>query len=242
MHGAWHGSWCWELVLPLLRERGVDVRTVQLPSASGFALRNPDLAQDALAVRKAIDQAPGDVVVCGHAYGGMVISHSVVGNHPRTAHLVYLGAWVPGDGQSLRDIQGNRPSWLHEYSGRTLPNLSAAASLFYHDCDPVTQQWAIRRLRPTSAATGFDRVHVPAWHTVPASYIVCMQDRVLPAFLQKCLFVRRADQCWQLNAGHAPFLSQPGLLAYLLAACVTRIPLKPPRVEGRRFSPIARTL
>src|SRR5438270_610225 len=38
VHGAWHGSWCWETVLPLLAEQGLDVRTVDLPSTG------PDVA------------------------------------------------------------------------------------------------------------------------------------------------------------------------------------------------------
>jgi hypothetical protein len=30
VHGAWAGSWCWELVAPKLRERGHRVETVEL--------------------------------------------------------------------------------------------------------------------------------------------------------------------------------------------------------------------
>ncbi|MER7811169.1 alpha/beta fold hydrolase, partial [Streptomyces sp900116325] len=33
VHGAWHGSWCWEKLIPELTARGWHV-TVDLPSAS----------------------------------------------------------------------------------------------------------------------------------------------------------------------------------------------------------------
>lgn len=52
-----------------------------------------------------------DVVLCGHSYGGMVIT-GVAGRAPeRLRALVYLDAYVPRDGQcelDLRDPEGNR--------------------------------------------------------------------------------------------------------------------------------------
>ena len=31
VHGAWHGSWCWEKVVPLLRQAGHQVESLDLP-------------------------------------------------------------------------------------------------------------------------------------------------------------------------------------------------------------------
>ena len=31
IHGAWHGAWCWEKVVPLLKEAGHQVHTIDLP-------------------------------------------------------------------------------------------------------------------------------------------------------------------------------------------------------------------
>ncbi len=32
IHGAWHGAWCWDRVVPLLRAAGHDVMTPDLPA------------------------------------------------------------------------------------------------------------------------------------------------------------------------------------------------------------------
>ena len=31
VHGAWHGAWCWEKVVPLLAARGHAARAIDLP-------------------------------------------------------------------------------------------------------------------------------------------------------------------------------------------------------------------
>ena len=47
-----------------------------------------------------------DVVLVGHSYGGMVITGVAERSADRLAHLVYLDAFVPQDGQSLADMYG----------------------------------------------------------------------------------------------------------------------------------------
>jgi pimeloyl-ACP methyl ester carboxylesterase len=31
VHGGWHGAWCWNKVLPLLKEKGVNAIAIDLP-------------------------------------------------------------------------------------------------------------------------------------------------------------------------------------------------------------------
>lgn len=68
VHGAWHGSWSWEALLPGLA--GVNVRTVGLPS---LAAPSAGLYADAEVLRAAVAAVPGPVVVCAHSYGGAVL-------------------------------------------------------------------------------------------------------------------------------------------------------------------------
>src|SRR3974390_3927769 len=98
VHGAWHGSWCWDRVVPELAARGVTARTLDLPSVGGASGEN--LSSDAAAVRKVIDAQRGPVVLCGHSYGGMVISLAAATSQ-RVARLIYLCAFVPEERQSL---------------------------------------------------------------------------------------------------------------------------------------------
>ena len=245
VHGAWHGAWCWERVLEPLARRGIEVLTLDLPSvlheADGSAAasvadarsraalmrRAPDgaaspapagLAADAAAVRALIEARDGEVVLCGHSYGGMVISLAASGSAP-VARLVYLCAFVPQAGQSLVSLGGSEHApWIEmRADGTTLPDLTRAAQVFYGDCDPATQSWAISRLRPQPATAFTEPVPAPAWEQCSSSYIVCARDQAMPAELQRTVFAPRTQDVHELDVSHSPFLSQPEALAELLA-------------------------
>ncbi|MGH8218897.1 MAG: alpha/beta hydrolase [Steroidobacteraceae bacterium] len=234
VHGAWHGSWCWERLLPHLEQRGIAVRTVDLPSVSRSAGAEPrsasarkpgdravGLRDDADEVRAAIESVEGPVVLCGHSYGGMVISHA--GSHPRVhsriARLIYLCAFMPEPRQSLVAIGGDRHApWIRMLDEQmTLPDLSLAGEVFYNDCDAPTREWAIARLAPQCNAAFIAPVARPAWRDIPSTYIVCATDGALPPDLQRTLFAPRAERSMELDTGHSPFLSQPAALAQALA-------------------------
>ena len=220
VHGAWHASWCWTRVVPRLEQRGLRVHAVDLPSTAIDPPHGADLSADAAAVRAAIEESPGDVLVCGHSYGGMVISHPAVGTHPRVAHLAYLCAFMPERGESLFAIGGGRPApWIRvDERGLSLPDLDQAPALLYGDCDPETQSWAVGRLRRQPTGPFTEPVADPAWRYTASTYLVCTQDCVMPLELQRGLFASRAAGLIELKAGHSPFLSRPGELAEALAA------------------------
>jgi len=81
VHGAWHGAWCWDKVVAQLADAHVPVIAVDLPFTS--------FHDDVNAVRKALDTASDRVVLCGHSYGGAVISEADAGVDS-VRHLVYL--------------------------------------------------------------------------------------------------------------------------------------------------------
>jgi len=225
VHGAWHGSWCWERLVPLLAARGLATRTLDLPSVHGGSAargRAPGLAADAAAVRALIDavsrERGGPILLCGHSYGGMVISLAAA-RERRIARLLYLCAFMPQEGQSLLAAGGNRYApWVRMLDeGRTLPDLEQAAEVFYQDCDRSLQHSAIARLKPQWAAAFEEPVARPAWAEIPSTYLLCARDQAIPVSMQRELFAPRASAVLELDCGHSPFLSQPQALAQALA-------------------------
>jgi pimeloyl-ACP methyl ester carboxylesterase len=97
VHGAWHGGWCWQKLTPYLVRRGFACRTVDLPSVGARPGETVGLSADAAAVRAAIAEVSGPVILCAHSYGGMVISMAAAGA-PQVEHLVYVCAYVPESG------------------------------------------------------------------------------------------------------------------------------------------------
>jgi pimeloyl-ACP methyl ester carboxylesterase len=47
-----------------------------------------------------------DIVLLGYSYGGMVVTGALEHVADRVAHLVYLDAFLPADGDSLNDLAG----------------------------------------------------------------------------------------------------------------------------------------
>src|SRR5512140_3425887 len=108
VHGAWQGAWCWKKVVPLFQEAGHRVYT---PTLTGLAekanLLTPEVAlsthiQDVVEVIEG--QQLRDVILLGHSYSGMVITGAVDRVPERIAHLVYLDAVLPQDGESMASI------------------------------------------------------------------------------------------------------------------------------------------
>jgi pimeloyl-ACP methyl ester carboxylesterase len=108
VHGAFGGGWEWREVAALLRGRGHSVYT---PSLTGYGervhLATPETGlethvQDIVNVLRYEDLH--HVVLAGQSYGGMVITGVADRVPERLAHLVYLNALVPADGQSALDL------------------------------------------------------------------------------------------------------------------------------------------
>jgi pimeloyl-ACP methyl ester carboxylesterase len=83
----------------------VSVKTIRLPSstANGTGPRG-DLYEDATQVRAVLDSLRGPIMLCGHSYGGAVITEAAAGPHPAVRRLVYLTGAVPDVGESLASL------------------------------------------------------------------------------------------------------------------------------------------
>ncbi|WP_437672637.1 alpha/beta fold hydrolase [Sorangium sp. So ce131] len=108
VHGAWHGAWCYKRVAAPLRARGHEVYT---PTLTGLADRS-HLLDGTVNVSTHIADIANllrweeltDVVLCGHSYGGMVIT-GVAGLVPdRIRSMVYVDAYLPEEGQNMLDM------------------------------------------------------------------------------------------------------------------------------------------
>jgi pimeloyl-ACP methyl ester carboxylesterase len=107
VHGAWHGSWCWKRVRQALRARGHEVFT---PTLTGLGERSHLLSPQVTLDTHIEDvvnlirwEELSNIVLCGHSYGGMVVTGVADRMPERIASLVYLDAFVPENGRCLFD-------------------------------------------------------------------------------------------------------------------------------------------
>jgi pimeloyl-ACP methyl ester carboxylesterase len=107
VHGAWRGSWIWKRVRKEVKARGHEVFT---PTLTGVGERCHLLSPQVNLETHIADvlnlirwEELTDVVLCGHSYGGCVVSGIADRIPEKIGALVYLDAFVPENGQSLHD-------------------------------------------------------------------------------------------------------------------------------------------
>ncbi len=227
VHGAWHGAWAWERVVPLLASAGVACLALDLPGHGDDGGPFGDLSSDVARVRETLDDLGGDVVLVGHSYGGAVITEA--GLHPAVAHLVYVAAFALDAGESCVSAAADVEAGLISYEGR--PNLGAgfvmgpgemitldagsAAECLYNACDADTVDWAVGRLGPQPLITLQGTAEHAAWRSKPSTYVVCDDDMAVHPDLQR-IMARRCDAVIEWPTDHSPFLCRPDLVAELL--------------------------
>jgi pimeloyl-ACP methyl ester carboxylesterase len=108
VHGAWHGGWCWRRVSDLLERQG---HKVFAPTLTGLGERS-HLLRAGINVSTHVTDIVNllkwerllDVVLCGHSYGGMVVSGVAEKSAAAIGSIVFLDAFVPENGDSMADL------------------------------------------------------------------------------------------------------------------------------------------
>jgi pimeloyl-ACP methyl ester carboxylesterase len=225
VHGAWHGGWCWNKMIPLLRAAG---HAVFAPTLTGLGERAHLLAPG-IDLSTHVDDVVGvleyedlnDVILIGHSYGGMVISGVAERAASRLRHLVHLDAFLPEDGKAVWDYGPG--DVLDEMAnsqgdGWRLPSYMTAAD--FGVTDPDDAAWVDARLGAQPYKTFTERLVLTAGagDGVSRSYILTTQD----------LFVSHADRAREngfdyhelLSAGHDAMITRPAELVELLLPTV----------------------
>lgn len=222
VHGAWHGAWCWEKVVPLLDDAGVPSHALDLPGHGASPEPLSDLAGDAAALRAVLNNLD-DAVVCGHSYGGAVVSEGAAA-HAAVRHVMFITAFPLAVGESCvnaaegevspEDGRTDLGAALVSHDDGTITlDADLALPLLYADCVADDAAKAIARLGPQAWA----ELRGVATHATfaPGTYAVCTQDRAVAPALQHVL-ARRCARTIEWPTSHSPFLSRPGLVADLL--------------------------
>lgn len=216
VHGAWSRSTCWSALRDALAADAWESRAIDLPSAGPQRTPTAGMYDDADEVAVHLRRTEGPVVVVAHSYGGFPATQ-VPADHPNLAHLVYLAAYMPTEGESLGGIHGGRtPEPEDEDLSGTCPVVfDDPRTSLYGDLPDDQAEHEISHLVEQSLRSFQQPLTRAAWRAVPSTYVLCERDQALPPALQEKMSTRAAH-VERLSTGHFPFLSAPSELAALL--------------------------
>jgi pimeloyl-ACP methyl ester carboxylesterase len=237
VHGAWHGGWCWQRVIPYLVQAGHRVHAVTL---TGVGDRSHQLTptinldthlSDVLAVIAAEElQSP---ILVGHSYGGIVITgvadrlmaaHEANRTQPSVQRLVYVDAILPLPGESWSSTQA--PETVKARTDAAMANALKAipppdASAF--GLTGVDADWANRRQRPQPLGTYLQALNfeIARVSRLQRHFIDCVAP-ASPGIAPSRLRARDPNfwgGAWRISelaTGHDAMISEPKKLADLV--------------------------
>ena len=97
VHGACvrDAAWWWSKMTKPLADRGIATAVVPLSSCGEASEKLGDLYDDVDSCRRAIAAVDGPVVLCGHSYGGVIITEA--GGDDRVTQLLYVTSVMPDE-------------------------------------------------------------------------------------------------------------------------------------------------
>jgi pimeloyl-ACP methyl ester carboxylesterase len=228
IHGAWHGAWCWEKVMPLIKAAGHTVIAPDLPGHGRDKTPIPEVTLKAYVQRvcEAVNTQTEPVILVGHSMAGVVITQAAEDCPDRIKMLVYLCAYLPRNGESLFDLlqQDNESLSVQnrvlsdDKSYITIRD-DAIKEVFYADCSDDDVERARTLLRPQATVPTREPVHTTDknFGRLSRVYIETLRDRAISPSLQRQMVA--ASPCQKvitMDTSHSPFFSAPEeLVAYL---------------------------
>jgi pimeloyl-ACP methyl ester carboxylesterase len=209
--GADGRAWYWDRVGPLLRERGHEVVTVDLPVTDPTA----GLEEYAGAVKAVIGERRTDLVLVAQSLAGFIAP--LAAERVGADQLILLNAMVPKPGESAGEWWGDTghdQARAEHYAreGLVLPAEFDPIEAFFHDVPAeVVEQAMAMGEQPVRFDTLFSQPWpLDSWPKIPTRFIQARDDRFLPLEFQRRVVAERLEiPVEEIPGGHLVALSRP---------------------------------
>jgi pimeloyl-ACP methyl ester carboxylesterase len=235
VHGAWHGSWAWDRVVPGLQTAGA---TVVAPTLTGLAgdgsvdegkIGLQTHVEDVVRIVDAlIDER---VVLVGHSYAGLVVREAADRRPNRVSQIVLVDGWAGPDDSSLLSLA---PDWFGDgihaavRDGGNPSLIPAPHPAVFGVGAPDDVHWLEERLRPQPLRTFTDATMLSgAVDEIPGVAIHCRPENLPFADLASELGYDLVG----IDGPHDVMVSDPGVIIDgLLAVAIDNSSAQSPSV------------
>jgi pimeloyl-ACP methyl ester carboxylesterase len=233
VHGSWGGAWCWDRVAPLLEQAGHRVVAPDLPAHGEDTTPLEQVTLDGYVERvgAVLETQAEPVILVGHSHGGVVITQTAERYPDKVKRLVYVCAYLPGNGESLLSWAQQDP----DPDSQLLPYLvidqergvarikeEGFKASICNDCsdeDLALLKSSAVEWEPLSSPMTPVQTTAARWGRIPRAYVECLQDRAISPALQKAMYsASPCEPVTSLDASHMPMISRPQELARELLA------------------------
>lgn len=224
LHGAWHASWCWERVAPLLQAAGHIVVSPDLPGHGDDQIPFAEISLETYVsfVVELILALNRPVVLVGHSMAGIILSQVAEKIPDCIECLVYISAFIPAHQQTLLDTakQLRRTRLFIETKIDSLNQVielnktKAIYDLFFNaslfdDVDDILNRLCLEPFRPFLEPLQLSKSR---FGQVKKYYVVCLEDRTIHVKDQYKMLQEAECVPIELATDHSPFYSMPNEL------------------------------
>ena len=223
VHGAWADGSSWSKIIAPLAAEGIAALAAQLPLTS--------FQDDVAALDRALERAPGPVVLAGHAYTGAVIAAT---RSDKVKGLVYVAALAPNGGETVADVfyrltqHPQAPKLAPDDHGLIYLPDAAFAAAFAQNATAEELAVLTSVQRPISPACITVPVPRPLWKGRPAWFLVAEQDRMIVQDNQRFMAERMQARLRSYPVDHTPIVTAPSVVLDVLHEAVAAV-----RTQGR---------
>jgi pimeloyl-ACP methyl ester carboxylesterase len=222
VHGAFEDGSAWQRVVAGLQREHYNVIAAQLPLSS--------LAADVQATKRVVESQTGPVVLVGHSWGGAVITDAAAGN-PRVKALVYVAAFAPDAHEVVTAYGEKYPSRLNsalrpDSAGFLTVDPAQFRELFASDVPAAEAQIAAATQKPMSAKAFGDAVDQAAWKSIPAWYVLTLDDQAIHPDLQRFYAERMHANTTPIKSSHAVIVSHAAEVSHVIVEAARTSPMQ----------------
>jgi pimeloyl-ACP methyl ester carboxylesterase len=234
LHGGGQGSWVWSETIAALQRQagGKSGRALALDAPGCGAKRGADTAGldvDGVVAELLADISVAgmkDVVLVGHSQAGTILPRLVEKQPNLFRQLVYVSCTAPSPGLTLIQQMGSGPHGANPnevgwpFDPKTVDPAKRAALMFCNDMNEVEAAGFLAQLGrdawPAKTMSASDWRYDHLGH-VPATYVTCLRDGILPVPWQETFAKRlKVQRQVRIDAGHQVMNTRPEALAEVL--------------------------